>query len=241
MKRILVSIVVAGVLAPAAVFAEASPADAAARANGIGALAGGALGGLVAGPPGIIAGIVLGGATSDWRSARHRAAEAEERTAGLELERDGLREEQQDMIARLESLQRALGLERAAAEEAARLAHGLAFSIGFRTNSAEPPEEALESFSALAQLLAAVPSLEVHLDGYADPRGGEALNLELSAARAERISERLVAAGVPQHRIHVSAHGAASADGSADPDGWALQRRVGVRLESAEGRLAARP
>lgn len=135
---------------------------------------------------------------------------------------------------------RELGARRA--EQATALADGLEFAIAFRTNSALVPGEAEEGLEALALLVAAVPTLEIHLDGYADPRGSDRLNQHLSWARAEAVRDRLVAAGADPRRIHLNAHGAVPAElEGVDPDGWALQRRVGIRVVGGEARVAATP
>jgi outer membrane protein OmpA-like peptidoglycan-associated protein len=215
------------------------------RTMGVSMVAGGALGAIVGGPPGAIAGVALAGITADREVASRRAAELEERTAMLERERVSLLSERVSLKARAEEAVNLLEQERAqvaSAADTALLADGLEFAVGFRTNSAVPPEEAFEGLDALAMLVVAVPLLEVQLDGYADPRGSEVLNEELSLARAAAIRDRLIGAGVDPERIRITAHGAI-VDGTAelafDPDGWALQRRVSIRLENREGRLAA--
>jgi outer membrane protein OmpA-like peptidoglycan-associated protein len=211
------------------------------RGMGVGVAAAGVFGALVGGPAGAIAGMALVGITMDREFVARRAGDLEQRTTTLEAERLSLLSERMSLRSRLEELGR-LELEWKRVADAAVLADGLEFSLGFRTNSAMPPAESTAGLEALALLVGAVPTLEVHLDGYADPRGSESLNHRLSQARAEAVRDRLVEAGVESERIHVKAHGAIDSDTAAragDPDGWALQRRVSIRLESREGRLAS--
>lgn len=250
MKSIAAALVLATALgsAPALAQDEApGPSARAARANGIGAVAGAVLGGLVGGPPGAIAGLALGGIASDWQQQSGLALEFEERSDALAIERAELIADLERSKAQLAALGRTLEAERSAAArtgDAALLAHGLEFAVAFRTSSAELPEDVDAGLEALAQLVLAVPSLEVHLDGYADPRGSSEFNHGLSLARAEAVRDRLVAAGVEPRRIQLAAYGAIgslTAGEVADPDGWALQRRVSVRLEIREGQLAAMP
>ncbi len=246
MKRTFIACAALAALAAAPAQAESGHPEQAARKNGIGVVAGGLVGALFGGPPGAIAGMMLGGYAVDREQAVHRAATLEQQNLVLEGERRSLTSERISLKASIAELHGELAHERelaASAAETGLLADGLAFAVGFRTNSATPPDELSEGIEALAMLIGALPSLEVRLDGYADPRGSDALNAELSLARAEAIRERLVLAGVDPERIHVTAHGAVASDADpvADPDGWALQRRVSIRLESREGRLAAKP
>lgn len=199
------------------------------RAVGLGAVAGGVLGAIVGGPPGAMAGMMIAGVATDRELIARRAGTLEDRAADLERERLNLLSERVGLKARADT---------------ASLAEGLEFAVGFRTNSATPPADVDHGLEALAQLVGAIPSLEVHVDGYADLRGEAALNQALSQARADAIRGRLVDAGVDPERIRVTAHGAVggeSADQVGGPDDWALQRRVSIRLERHEGRLAANP
>jgi outer membrane protein OmpA-like peptidoglycan-associated protein len=242
-KLILLAAISALAAAPA-IASEAGTRDA--RANNIGIITGGVIGALVGGPPGAIAGAAFGGITTDRELGRKRSERLEHRVTALGAERDSLRSEHRSQKARIAALNdRVAELEFVAGSriEAEQLAHGLEIEVGFRTDSAVLPEGSLDALDALAGLLKTVPQLEVRLDGYADPRGDERHNFQLSAARAEAVRDQLVAAGVSADRIHVTAHGAPGTlvpGAEADPDGWALQRRVSIRLESAEGRLAAR-
>jgi outer membrane protein OmpA-like peptidoglycan-associated protein len=78
--------------------------------------------------------------------------------------------------------------------------------------------------------------------GYADPRGSDAYNDELSLRRATNVAAVLTSAGVPRERIHIEAHGKTEAgDASGDLDAYALERRVTVRLQlPGAGQVAGR-
>lgn len=246
MRRTFIAFAALSALATAPALAESAHAEQAARNNGIGVVAGGLVGAVLGGPPGAIAGMMLGGYAVDREQAVHRSGDLERQNLALEGERRSLASERVSLKASITELHAALARERELAANAAdmgMLADGLEFAVGFRTNSATPPDELSAGLEALAMLIGAVPSLEIHLEGYADPRGTDALNAELSLARAEAIRQRLVLGGIDPERIHVTAHGAVASaeDPVADPDGWALQRRVSIRVESREGRLAASP
>jgi len=248
MNRRIITLAAIAALATAPGFAAAADTpEFNNRATGIGLVAGGLFGALLGGPPGAIAGMTFAGIATDREQAARRADALAAQATLLEQERRSLLSERMSLKASVAELGRQLEHERdvaASTIDAASLADGLEFAVGFRTSSALPPGEIDAGLEALAMLVGALPSLDVHLDGYADPRGCRTLNRALSQARADAIRDRLIAAGVRAERIHVTAHGAvASSAGeqAADPDGWALQRRVDIRLESREGRLASKP
>ena len=246
MNRRIITLAAIAALATAPGFAAAADTpESSNRAIGIGLVAGGLFGALLGGPPGAIAGMTFAGIATDREQAARRADALAAQATLLEQERRSLLSERMSLKASVAELGRQLDHERevAASVDAASLADGLEFAVGFRTSSALPPAELDEGLAALALLVGAIPSLEVHLDGYADPRGSEQLNHALSRARAEAIRDRLIDAGVQAERIHITAHGAVAVDEqrAADPDGWALQRRVHIRLQSDPGRLASRP
>lgn len=248
MNRRIFTITLVAALATAPAFGAAAEVDAEGRrALGFGVAAGGLVGAVTGGPPGAVIGMMLAGITTDQHLTAGRAAALEERAASLEHDRLSLLSERTKLRARADELGRRLAHERrqaGIAGDSASLASGLEFAVRFRTDSATPPEDATAGLDALASLLRAAPSLEVRLDGYADPRGDSAHNQALSLARAAAIRDRLVSAGVDPDRIRVTAHGAL-ADPAGEPaggsDDWALQRRVDIRLEKYDGKVAANP
>lgn len=65
----------------------------------------------------------------------------------------------------------------------------------------------------LAAILAAFPSVQIRLDGYADDAGDETRDIALSQARADAVKERLVAAGVAGGRIATAGWGSGAGGG----------------------------
>lgn len=245
MNRTLISLTVIAALASSPALADEVQRKES-RDSNIGIIAGGVLGAIVGGPPGAIAGMAVGGVTVDRDQKIRRNEELSQGIAALTVERDSLQSDNRSQRARLVDLAQRLGELETLVEsrvDAGLLAQGLELEVGFRTDSASLPDGASGALEALAGLLQALPGMAVHLDGYADPRGDERHNLQLSAARAEAVRDRLIEAGVAPERIRLTAHGAReklAPDASADPDGWALQRRVSIRLENDAGQLAAR-
>lgn len=247
MKHRIITLAALAALAVAPGLASAAEQAEGKRATNIGIVVGGVLGAVLGGPPGAIAGMTLGGVVVDREVETRRNGELEGELEALATAQRELAGERARLQARVTELDRDLAQERRAAAarpDVAALADGLAFSVGFRTNSAQPPEQAVDSLEALALLLRAVPSLEVHIDGYADPRGTDELNRSLSETRATAIRDQLLAAGIDADRITIAGHGAPQRDAAAapvDPDGWAFQRRADIRLEHKDERVVARP
>jgi hypothetical protein len=111
---------------------------------------------------------------------------------------------------------------------------GLQGDILFRTGSADVPQETAHEIETLAGVLAKSPALTVRLDGYADPRGTEDINLKLSEARANAVRDLFLAAGVREDALEVNAYGKSQSTAE-DSDGYALERRVRLTLQAAAG------
>jgi outer membrane protein OmpA-like peptidoglycan-associated protein len=73
------------------------------------------------------------------------------------------------------------------------------------------------------------PQLKVRLDGFTDPRGSEASNMQLSQDRANAVRDMLLAAGVAEDMLEVNAYGKTQSVAT-DSDGYALERRVRLTL-----------
>lgn len=203
-------------------------------AQDIGVTSGAVIGGLAGGPLGLIVGAAIGGHYAD---TAHRSG----RVAGLEtdlkialVERD----ESNGRIARLnqnlfktrselDKLSADLSdllLERAAFE-------GLQMEVLYQTGDSALTSSAADRLARLGDLLHKLPDMTIRLDGYADPRGNEHFNEELSRQRAESVRDALIEAGIEMNRIAIHAHGEAAAiPGNDNPDAYALERKVRVRL-----------
>jgi len=120
----------------------------------------------------------------------------------------------------------------AAREQAAKVLDGLQGDVLFRTGSADIDGETAHDIGVIAGVLAKSPALTVRLDGYADPRGSDELNLKLSQARADAVRDLLLAAGVAEQALEVNAYGKSQSTAQ-DEDGYALERRVRMTLQAA--------
>jgi outer membrane protein OmpA-like peptidoglycan-associated protein len=107
---------------------------------------------------------------------------------------------------------------------------GLQGDVLFRTGSAEITPDIAHQIQVIAQAVMKSPSLKVRLDGYADPRGGDEINMKLSQERANAVRDLLLAAGVAADVLEVNAYGKTQSVAS-DSDGYALERRVRLTLQ----------
>jgi outer membrane protein OmpA-like peptidoglycan-associated protein len=203
----------------------------------VGLLAGGVIGAFAAGPVGAIVGAGLG----TWLGNRvHRASDAaasEARSAALEsdknklqLEKTRLLESNQDLSAKLEDLSQKVEKAQVAKQDESGILDGLQGDVLFRTGSAEITPDIAHQIQVLAQAVAKASSLKVRVDGYADPRGTDEVNMKLSLDRANAVRDLLLAAGVSDEALEINAYGK-SQSVAADSDGYALERRVRLTLQ----------
>jgi outer membrane protein OmpA-like peptidoglycan-associated protein len=197
------------------------------------------VGALTGGPVGVMVGALAGVLLGD-RYSRHQQAEAA-------LAADFAHSEAQrtQLAARVAELDGSLAQARThGAQLSATLqqADQIGLDVTFRTDDDAVTVQAMSPLLKLGALVASVPQAKLHIAGFADPRGSVAYNEQLSLRRARRVAEVLGAAGVPEERMLIEAHGnaeAVAADG--DLDAYALERRVTVRVElPASAQVASR-
>jgi outer membrane protein OmpA-like peptidoglycan-associated protein len=198
----------------------------------IGVGSGAIIGAVAGGPAGLILGAAVGAYLGD--AARRKndeidslsAERAASRTEVVKLERDiGRMDRNLDTLsAELERLQRY-----ASPEIASLLQAGIAMDLLFRTDEAVLSDTTGSRLHELATTLASMPGIRVQLDGFADERGDEQYNQQLSEQRVGFIRDQLVAAGVDISRITATAHGESPAQDDSI-DSYALERRVSLKL-----------
>jgi outer membrane protein OmpA-like peptidoglycan-associated protein len=222
-----------------------SPAHAAetSKEGNIGVGSGIAVGALAGGPLGAVIGAGLGA----WIGEKFHDGRA---LPGVEEERDFARSDLDRTRLELSSTRTSLARSQGQVSDlvqslttrdaelaslldarAAELGQGLELDVMFRTGQSELPAELDQRLNELATVLASNLQLRVHLDGHADPRGGDDYNRTLSDARVQAVKSALVAGGVDASRIDSTAHGESDSlarDG--DLDAYALERRVRIRL-----------
>jgi outer membrane protein OmpA-like peptidoglycan-associated protein len=199
------------------------------RQSDVGVVTGLTVGALAAGPVGAVVGAGAGAVIGD---GFHRQAKAREALAQKLQKSEAERTRLIHSVAELDG-----SLSQAQARSAqldATLQHTdqLSLDVSFRTDDDSVTAQAMSPLLKLGALVASMPEARVQVEGYADPRGSDAYNDKLSLRRAESVAAVLACAGVPREHILIEGHGrtqAASADD--DPDDYALERHVTVRLQ----------
>jgi len=217
-----------------------------------GFVAGGVIGAFAAGPIGAVVGAGLG----TWLGNRvHRASEAKKAEAQVALlesdksqlqtekstllsEKSQLAETNQALSAKLEDLSQKVQMVQSAKEDASAVLDGLQGDVLFRTASAEINADIAHQIQVLAQAVSKSPELKIRVDGYADPRGTIDTNMKLSQERANAVRDLLLASGVRDEALEVNAYGK-SQSSAEDSDGYALERRVRLKLQMESGAAVA--
>ena len=106
---------------------------------------------------------------------------------------------------------------------------GIAMDLLFRTDEDVLADTTGIRLQELALTLAAMPEIQVQLDGFADERGDADYNQQLSERRVRFVRDQLIAAGIDSSRIGHTAHGEVPAQDD-NVDSLALERRVSVKL-----------
>ncbi len=181
-------------------------------------------------------GLLGGGLLTAWmHQTMDEAAKAENSKQELAATRQAL-ESSEQALARTEA---DLEAAQASNEHYAQLVlDQLQLEMLFKTGEAELTNTGQLRLTALAEFLVANPQIAIRLDGYADPRGDDAYNQQLSLGRVSHVARLLQQAGVDPVRIASFSHGASrSTAGEGDLDAYALERSVKIQLTQggAEG------
>ena len=185
---------------------------------------------------GLIIGAAIGAGIGDNMEQKTEEIEtlsaelAASRSEVVRLERDIDRMDRNldTLSAELQQMQRY-----SSPETVGLLESGIVTDLLFRTGEAVLADTTGSRLHELATTLAAMPGIQVQLDGFADERGDEQYNQALSEQRVEFIRGQLEAAGVDASRITATAHGESPAQDDT-VDSYALERRVSLKLYTDE-------
>lgn len=213
-------------LAPLAAQAAAS------KQESIGVGAGAIVGAAAGGPVGLIVGAAVGAYLGDNMHQKDGEIEtlaselAASRSEVVRLEGDVDRMDRNidTLSAELQRMQ-----SYSSQEVVSLLNAGIVMDLLFRTDEAVLADTTGVRLHELATTLAAMPGIQVQLDGFADERGNEQYNQQLSEQRVDFIRDQLIAAGVDAARITTAAHGESPAQDDT-VDSYALERRVSLKL-----------
>ena len=144
----------------------------------------------------------------------------------------------------VELKQKEIDLERARQEFQAQqtgrsLSMNLSGDVLFDYDKAALKPEAEEALKKVAVVLSQFPESKVTVEGYTDSKGGKTVNMQLSRERAQAVKDWLVrSGGVAIANISVKGFGEQyaiapnkNADGTDNPLGRALNRRVSIIVE----------
>lgn len=205
--------------------ASTAQAERAPKEEVLGFGAGAVIGAAAGGPVGLVVGAALGGTLGDhWyaKDERIEMLDADRRSADTSVQ--ALRREVDSLAAELDRLERT-----AHPELLSLLKAGIDLDLLFRTDESTLLADTDQRLAALGVRLAAMPNVQIHLDGFADERGDTAYNQRLSEERVAYVRERLVNAGVDPSRISEVAHGEVIASEPGE-DSYALERRVSLKV-----------
>jgi len=228
MRKTISAIAALGLITLFPVAAQAG----ASKQENIGIGSGAIIGAVAGGPAGLIIGAAIGAGIGD--TMHRKSSEIESLSASLEQSRTEvktLERDVSDLDADIDALNADLErMQRMARPEVVSLLQaGIAMDLLFRTDESVLADTTGIRLNELATTLATMPDIQVQLDGFADERGDEGYNQQLSRQRVEFVRDQLVAAGIQPSRISVAAHGESPAQDESI-DSYALERRVSLTL-----------
>ena len=104
----------------------------------------------------------------------------------------------------------------------------------FATNADFIDQEIASDLDAFVSVLEKHPKSLIKVDGYADPRGEDNYNLELSTRRAEAVTDYLVEKGIERERIMIRSFGESKSIASIDDlNAHEKERRVTIQLDES--------
>lgn len=213
-----------------------SPHPSSKQAN-IGVVSGLVIGGVIGGPIGAVIGGAAGGALGDhYHKQKVQNASLAGDLSKSEAERTTLAKNVSDLNGSLaKSQEHAEQLDQTVSRT-----DQLETDVDFRTDDASIDTKSMSPLLKMGALAASMPDVKVRVAGYADPRGSDEYNQELSKRRAEAVAAVLAQAGMSSDQMIVEAHGKSeSSSQEGDMDSYALDRRVTVRIErSADAAVA---
>ena len=107
-------------------------------------------------------------------------------------------------------------------------------SLLFDTNEDQLSYSMLKSIDDVTEAIKAEPNSLIRIDGFTDPRGSQAFNLDLAHRRAENVANYLIEQGIDRNRIIVRSMGESQSSASSeDYLAYAQDRKVELSLDSS--------
>lgn len=218
--------IIAIVAAVSVLFAVPSQAaQKASKEETVGVGSGAVVGAIAGGPVGFILGAAIGAKIGDSIHKKNERIETlQESVVSSSNTVNRLESDVNSLNSEIDRLQNV-----ARPELVSLLQAGIAIDLLFRTDEFVLADTTGDRLAQLAGTLAGMSDIHIRLDGFADERGDDAYNQQLSERRVQFIRDQFVAAGVRPDRIDVNAHGESAAQDET-LDSYALERRVSVTL-----------
>ncbi len=194
---------------------------------GLGAL----VGGVLAGPVGVVIG--AGGGT--WLGDREN--KSDETIAALEKELNAksieIAYQQNELAETKRSFQKEFQKISRNKEirSLEKLSDGISYVIYYKTNESIIHHEILPEIKKLANLIKTYPEIKIQINGYADYRGTDNHNLVLSKERVSNVRTEFIKAGISDQRFQTHAYGESKASANeGDTESYVFDRRVTINL-----------
>ncbi len=168
-------------------------------------LIGALTGGVIAGPPGVMAGLIGGVLFGQIKQQNNQILHASRELVHAN--------EQVELLSAQQAGQHARLLQQLQANRTRlhAIADGFSFCLRFRTESAAVEPALQPHLDALAGMLNAFKELNIQVRASADVRGSVDYNRQLTKLRAEAVAQHLINAGVATQRIVVRDNGEGAA------------------------------
>ena len=231
MRHLICTITATAVIGTATI-ASAAENGHASKQETIGVGTGAVIGAVAGGPVGFIVGAAVGAKLGDTMQSKETHIDT--LTTSLDAPRqsiDDLEDDVRELTSNVDTVTAELEQVRRVSrpELVSLMQAGIAMDLLFRTDEDVLADTTGIRLQELALTLAAMPDIQVQLDGFADERGDANYNQQLSERRVKFVRDQLIAAGINPARIGHNAHGEVPAQDDS-VDSLALERRVSVKL-----------
>ena len=112
-----------------------------------------------------------------------------------------------------------------------KLSDGISYVIYYKTNEAEIQHTILSEIKKLANLIKIYPQIQIQISGYTDYRGSDSHNLILSKERIDNVRAEFMKAGISSQRFQTHAYGEHRASANeGETESYVFDRRVTINL-----------
>ncbi len=206
MKKLIIACTIATLFtAPNFAHAKTEQAKETHKETLVGLSTGAILGGIVGGPVGAFVGAFAGGLIGDKEVAENKIAEQQRALIVMQDKTDDYHHvlaQNAQLSEQLDHLEQ--NNERMALAQMNNL---MAMTIQFKTGSSEIAPHFASQLDQLVNLLQSQPELQLDLNGFADQRGDELANLQLSKQRVSAVQSYLIKQGISHTRLTANAFG----------------------------------